>query len=288
MNNTPNPIWTKIAIGLSVFAILWASLFRPATVKKEIVMFDRQTLTGNKLSIGVVTAPPISSYDPNTSTADGYAIDVVRALARKGGLEVSFVPVSWETMTTELDTEKIDVVAGPIFLTETRARESLFSDPLFAFGIVAVVLKNAAIPRELKDLKTPGLRVAVGRGGFDADFVTRFMPEARQSVFPPGDATIPGLEVLAKRTDLALMDYQTATQFVTAHPEVEMRFESNPVSMQYAGYMFRKRDQHLRDFWNIALRNLDLDGELRGLDEKYATKKAWYARVSNRPSIVGK
>lgn len=281
------PFWTKIAIALSVTAMLIALLFRPTTTVRENTPGYDALKTG-KINVGVIDTPPSSNYDPNTSMADGYMIDVVRALARKGALEVNFVPVDWAKMTASLDTEKIDVVAGPIFLSEARAREYLFSDPLFAFAIVAVVPKKAASPRALSDLKLPGLRVAVGRGGFDAEFVTRFMPQARPSVFPPGDATIPGLEVLANRADLALMDYQTAVRFVGEHPELEIRFESNPVTMQYAGYMFRKRDQHLRDFWNIAVRNLDLDGELRTLDEMYATKKAWSVRVSTRPSIAGK
>jgi|GEM_PF-4650196 len=271
-----------IAIVLSTTALFIAIFFHPPSANQGNSHL-RDALQNGRINVGVIAAPPISNYDPSNSIADGYSIDVVRAMASKAKLELTFTPVGWDTMTAALDTEKIDVVAGPTFLTEARARDYLFSDPLFAYAVVAVVLKGAPKPRELNDLKLPGLRIAVGRGGFDAEFVTRFMPQALPSVFPSNDATITGLEVVSKRADLALMDYQTAVKFVKEHPEAEIRFESNPISLQYAGYMFRKRDHQLRDFWNVAMRNLDLDGELRALDDRYATQRSWYARLANRP-----
>jgi len=239
-----------------------------------------------RLKVAVVPAPPITAFDPISKAANGYAIDVMNAVARNAKIELEYLPGDWATMGAALASGKADIVVGPIFMTEGRAREFSFTAPLFAYAIVPVVEKKTQILEQLADLKKPGLRVAVGRGGFDSEFVSRNMPEAKVSVFPPDDPNLSMLEVLAGRADVALVDFATAQKFVAEHQEVEIRLEGTPAAMQYAGFMLRQQDVVLRDFLNIALRNLDLSGELSTIDATYAEEKAWYGRVSLKPAIV--
>jgi ABC-type amino acid transport substrate-binding protein len=94
------------------------------------------------------------------------------------------------------------------------------------------------------------------------------------------------LEILAGRADIALADYATATKFVAEHPEVDIAFNGEPVSLQYAAFMLRRNDYLLREYINIALRNLDLSGALSAIDRKYSESRTWYGRVAHRPSLV--
>lgn len=245
-----------------------------------------QLLGDGNLKVAVVSAPPISAIDPATKRAIGYAVDVVDAIAHRAKLKVEYVPADWGTMGAALASGRADLVIGPIFMTEGRARDFIFTDPLFSYAIVPVVARGSTRIKVPEDMKTPGLRIAVGRGGFDAEFVDRNLPQAKQSVFPPDDPTLPMLEIIAGRADLALVDFGTARKFVAEHAQVEIRFEDQPASIQYAGFMLRRDDLWLRDFVNLALRNLDLAGELATIDARYADQKSWYGRVSTKPNII--
>lgn len=238
------------------------------------------------LKVAIVPAPPISAFDPISKRAEGYAIDVIDAIGRKSNLRVQHIPSDWATMGAALASHKADVVIGPIFMTEGRAKEYSFTDSLFAYAIVAVVPARASQVQTLADFQKPGLRIAVGRGGFDSEFVSNTMPHASVSAFPPDDPNLPMLEILAGRADIAFADYATASKFVAEHPETKIGLDSAPVSLQYAAFMLRQGDTNLKDFLNLALLNLDLSGALSSIDAKYADQRTWYARTSSRPELV--
>jgi ABC-type amino acid transport substrate-binding protein len=276
-----------LALLVSIVVAILVLTRQPVTLQPAVLKTPSSDVAASgKITVAVVPAPPITSFDPTTKQPSGYAVDVINAIARNAKINVEFIPGDWGTMGAALSSGKARAVIGPIFMSEGRAREFIFSDALFAYAVVAVVPKSSHKVQRLEDLKTPGLRLAVGRGGFDAEFVSRFMPQAKQTVFPPDDPNLPALEVIAGRADLALMDFGTAKKFVAEHGEVEMRFQDTPVSLQYAGFMLAQGDTALRDFLNLAMRNLDLSGELSVIDAKYTPQKSWYGRVSLRPTII--
>jgi ABC-type amino acid transport substrate-binding protein len=238
------------------------------------------------LKVAVVPAPPITEIEPASKRPQGYAVDVINAIAQKGKLQVNYLPTDWATMGAALSSGKADLAIGPIFVTEGRAKEYAFTDSLFAYAIVAVVPTQNSRINKISDLQKPGLRIAVGRGGFDSEFVGNTMPQAAIDVFPPDDPNLPMLEVVAGRADLALADFATATRFVSEHPEITIGLGQEPISLQYAAFMLRHEDMFLRDFINIALRNLDLSGALSVIDKKYANRRTWYARVTARPALA--
>lgn len=239
-----------------------------------------------EIRVAVVPAPPITAIEPNSKKPEGYAVDVMDAIAKKAQLRVTYLPSDWATMGAALASRKADVVIGPIFMTEGRAREYAFTDSLFAYAVVAILPSQSEKVRTVEDLQAPGLRIAVGRGGFDSEFVANSMPRASVSAFPPDDPNLPMLEILAGRADVALADHATAMKFVAEHPETKIGFNGEPLSLQYAAFMLRHEDLVLRDFLNLAIRNLDLSGALHNLDAKYANNRAWYARVAHRPDLV--
>ncbi len=275
-----------VAIGALLLGIIRPQITGVSTTTESSQVQQSSFSKDSLLKVAIVPAPPITAIDPSSKKPVGYAVDVIDAIGRNAKLKIEYLPSDWATMGAALSSGKADVVIGPIFVTEGRAREAAFTDSLFAYAVVAVVPKGSNKVHKLDDLKTAGLRIAVGRGGFDSEFVSRNMPEAKVSVFPPDDPNLSMLEVIAGRADIALADYATAKRFVAEHPEVELRFEDTPVSVQYAAFMLRQGDTVLRDLLNIALRNLDLSGELSTIDSKYANQKSWYGRVSYHPTLI--
>jgi ABC-type amino acid transport substrate-binding protein len=274
MDGTKLVAYLALAIAVIAAGFIWT---RTPTLKSEPL--DIRILREGKIKVGVVSAPPITGIDPNSRQPHGYAVDIIRELAQRAKIDLEFTPTNWNIMGAALSSSKADLIIGPIYMTEGRAREFAFTDPLFAYSIVAIVPKNSQKVSTLEQLQTPGLRIAVGRGGFDAEFVRSLMPQAQKTEFPSDDPTLSALEVVAGRTDVALMDLATAKWFVAGHPEVDIRFEDTPVSLQYAAFMLRREDTALRDFLNLALRNLELSGGMSAIDATYAAEKTWYGRV---------
>jgi len=294
-NGTPG-VSDKVARAAAFFAISVSLLLGALVFVDRQPQGDRNTSTNSKegilekvkksgeLRVALVTAPPITKLNPSTKTPEGYAVDVIEAVAKNSDLKITYIPSDWGSVSAELSAGNADIAIGPIFLTEGRAKEFSFTDPLFAYAIVAAVPVHGGRVNAKQDLQLNGVRVAVGRGGFDNEFVKKFMPNAKASVFPPGDASLPMLEVLAGRADLAFVDYATGAAFVREHPDVKLLFVEDPISVQYAGFMAPK-DLFFVEFINIALRNLDLSGELDAIDEKYASERTWYGRISSRNNI---
>lgn len=233
------------------------------------------------LRVAVVPAPPASLFDAGTSGATGHSVDLVNAIAERTSLKVTYIAGNWATFGSALNSGQVDLVIGPVFMTEGRAAEFLFTEPVYEFTVVAVVPATGSTVYTIGDTKRPGIRVAVGRGGFDADFVAKNMPKARVSEFPPDDPNLAMLEVQAGRADLAIVDFGTAIRFAKENAGVRV-LEGVVLSRQYAGFMMRPNDLHLKSFLDVALRNLQLSGEGVSVDQRFKTNKIWYSRPDLR------
>ena len=86
------------------------------------------------------------------------------------------------------------------------------------------------------------------------------------------------LEVRAGRADVAIVDFSTAMRFAREHPSVRV-LEDMPVSQQYAGFMYEYGDDHIREFFNVALRNLHISGDLDIIEHEYASDRIWHSIV---------
>jgi ABC-type amino acid transport substrate-binding protein len=279
----------SLALALALLALaiqLWPVEILGRSAKQDFASTLDRVKTSGKFTVAVVPAPPISSINPQTGEPEGFAIDVIRQVAERAQLKIEFLPSDWATMSAALNSNKADVVVGPVFFSEGRAKDFIFTDPLLAFAIVAVVPAAQAANFQRSDLFKPGLRIAVGKGGFDAEFVNKFMPKAELKAFPPDDATLPLLEVASGRADVAIADFATADKFAKEHPTIRILFADQPLSLQFAGFMVRGGDEAWVRFLNVALRNMALSGDLKQIEEKYQSHRIWYGTVTEGWTLV--
>ncbi|MCK6603101.1 MAG: ABC transporter substrate-binding protein [Bacteroidetes bacterium] len=257
-----------VAICMSIYSLIIIN--RVANVEEKI---GKNKIT--TLKVGVLSVPPVSLYDAGTKTATGHSVDIIAAIGKRTNLRIEFISSSWETFGSALISNQVDVVIGPIFMTEGRAFEYLFSKPIYDFAVVPVISNENNSINAISDLQKSGLRVAVGRGGFDADFVSKFMKGAIISEFPPNDPNLGMLEVAAGRADVAIVDYGTAVRFAENNSNVRV-LEKMVLSRQNAGFLVRSEDYFLKEFLDVAIRNLKISGELDSINLKYSKSKIWY------------
>lgn len=76
---------------------------------------------------------------------EGFDIDVLSAIAEKGGFKVSFTPYPWVELFDRLNKDEVDIVAGGMTITEERRQKFDFSNQYATENVVLVVPQNSPI-----------------------------------------------------------------------------------------------------------------------------------------------
>lgn len=85
------------------------------------------------------TWPPFEYVDETTKAIVGFDIELMTAIAEKGGFEVEFINVSWDPLLAGMAQCQYDAAISAMTITEDRKKEFAFSDPYFAAGQVVTV-----------------------------------------------------------------------------------------------------------------------------------------------------
>lgn len=105
--------------------------------------------SGGKETIKVATDatwPPFEMVDETTKEIIGFDIDLVKAIAEKGGFEVEFVNVGFDPLLAGMASCQYDAAVSAITITEERKADFAFSNPYFGAGqVVAVQVANSDI-----------------------------------------------------------------------------------------------------------------------------------------------
>ena len=92
------------------------------------------------------TWPPFETTDEATKQVKGLDIDLMNAIAKKGGFEVEFTNQAFDSGLAGMAQCSYDAMISAITITEERAKNMSFSDPYFAAGqIVSVAAGNAEV-----------------------------------------------------------------------------------------------------------------------------------------------
>lgn len=85
------------------------------------------------------TWPPFEMVDEASKEIIGFDIDLLKAVAEKGGFEVEFINVGFDPLLAGISQCQYDAAISAITITEERAKTMGFSDPYFEAGQVVTV-----------------------------------------------------------------------------------------------------------------------------------------------------
>lgn len=138
-----------------------AAVFAQPTTTKVNSAIQRIRNRGGLLLAGVLSDYQPFGFFDTAGEAAGFEVDLVRALARKWGVEVQFVPVTPSTRLQSLLTGQVDLIAAA--MPHTHALEALidFTQPYFT-DAPALLLHPAAQSIDRNNLA--GMTIAVIQG----------------------------------------------------------------------------------------------------------------------------
>jgi len=238
----------------------------------------KQIRARGELRVGLETGYMPFEMRDKSGEIIGFDVDLARVLARKLGVKLRLVNVSWDGIIPALLTDKFDVLMGGMTITEERAARVDFTEPYMEIGqTVLIHRKLAGAVTSYTQLNDPKYRI-VSKLGTTGDMAARkYLPKAQLRVFETeADAAI---EVRNGRADGFVYDYPFNVVFAAQHRDSLVNLMP-PFTQEPLGWAVRKNDPAFLAWLNEALREMKANGTHPALVRKWFESDAWLANVN--------
>ena len=235
-----------------------------------------------KITIGVTNYPPMNYLDDEGNWT-GFDTEFAEAVAKKLGVDVEFVEISWEAKATELASKNIDCLWNGMCITDERKEMWEVTKP-YMYNTQAMVMKADKEADILKDVAGKKIVAEAGSTGEGKilgdiddtqDATVEVMAKdyfAKANYTGVASMATALMEVQSGMADVAVVDSVIAQGMVGG---ADSQFKDlvvntdNKFGAQYFGIAFRKGDVELCQKVNDAIDELIESGELDTIAEKY-------------------
>ncbi|WP_239284672.1 transporter substrate-binding domain-containing protein [Collinsella sp. An2] len=213
------------------------------------------------------------SYPPYGFVGDdgeftGFDLDLAAAVAKKEGWNVQYEAIDWDAKDTLLNSGAINCIWNG-FTMEGREDDYTFSEPYMLNEQVVVVRADSDI-ESLDDLAGKTVITQVDSAALDvlegdkADLAATFA-----SLEQIGDYNTAFMQLESGAVDAVACDLSIAAYQLAANPDAYVQLDEALSSEHYA-VGFKLGDTETADAVTEALRELNKDGTVKELCDKYA------------------
>lgn len=211
---------------------------------------------------------PMSYKDAKTGAYEGFDAELAEKLADSLHVKVEFVPTTWKTLSQDTKDGKFDLALCGITRTFDRERTLAMSDGYLLFGkTILCRTGDAAKFKTLADLDKPEVRVMVNPGGTNEKFARSSLPHATLLVHEQ-NAEIPGL-VGEGKADVMITETMEARKYVKLNNKLAAPLVNAPFTKSRFGALMAKGDQDFLNYVNFFMSEMETDGTMTQLENKY-------------------
>lgn len=235
----------------------------------EAAAGELTTVNPGKLTMSTNAAFPPYEMTADDGSFEGIDIEVAQAIADKLGLELQVDDMDFDAALLAAQTGKSDMVMAGVTVTPERQNAMDFSDS-YANGIQVVIVPEDSHIASIDDMQGKMIGVQRGttgdlycsdtveNGGFGEENVT------------PYDNGLTAVQALMNgQVDCVVIDNAPAQEFVAANPGLKI-LDTEYANEDYA-IGVAKGNTQLLDAINGALAELEADGTLQSIVDKYIT-----------------
>ncbi|KQW68795.1 MAG: basic amino acid ABC transporter substrate-binding protein [Methylibium sp.] len=195
----------------------------------------------------------------------GFSIDLLQAVAAKGGFEVKFVNTPWEGIFNALQQGDRDLLISSITITDERKQTMDFSTPYFdAYQLIAV--KATSKVAKFDDLKK--LKVGVQTGTTGDEVVTKLQGKNSANVKRFESTPLALKELEAGGVDAVVADNGVIINYVTNNAAANFKTVSDSAfAPEQYGIAVKKGNAELLEKVNKGIAAIKADGSY---DQVYA------------------
>lgn len=224
-----------------------------------------KTIEEGKLLAGSDTSfPPFESMAG--STAEGFDVDLVAAIAKEMGLESEFMTEGFDTLIPTLKAgSKFDIIASGMTITDERKQEIDFSDP-YIDSNQSIAMKEGSTYTDPASLK--GKKVGAQAGTTGLAWAEENLKPAGASIVEFKTATDALNALQAGNVDAVVNDLPVTAYLIKDATKGLAIVKEIPTGEQY-GFGVSKDNPELLKAINDALAKLKSSGEYDTIYEKW-------------------
>ena len=220
-----------------------------------------------------------ADYAPFESKDDqgnfvGYDMDLIREIGKRMGVKVEIVDMGFDALITALQENKLNAVIASMSATPEREQKVDFTTSYF--NSTQTLLGVSGSPIKITDPKDMAkYKVGVQTGTIEDTWITdelvkkNLMPDANVSRYERADQA--ALDLQAGRIDLTFLDTDPSLQLVSKMGLVVV-YTGDIVDVPGAAIALPKGETKLKDEMNKIIADLDKEGFLKGLSDKWNVK----------------
>ncbi len=209
--------------------------------------------------------PPFEMADEK-GNPDGISVLIAKELGKYLGREVEIVDLSFSTLITALESEKIDIIIASMGRTEERAKQIDFSEPYMYFKLLTAVNKASNINKVEDIFNKQSVRFVAPKSFSSIDLVKEKANEPEVIEFD--DKATATLELANGNADAFIVDAVSAVAIAKSYPDnIKVIYEpvqSIPICMG-----IKKGNTELTAKANEFISKLDELGVNKQIEEKY-------------------
>jgi polar amino acid transport system substrate-binding protein len=188
----------------------------------------------------------------------GFSVDLLNAVAARGGFEVKFVNTPWEGIFNSLQQGDRDLLISSITITDERKQTMDFSNPYFDAQQLIAVRGDSKV-QKFDDLKM--LKVGVQTGTTGDEVVTQLLGKTSTSIKRFESTPLALKELEAGGVDAVVADNGVVVNYVANNPGGSFRTVSDTAfAPEQYGIAVKKGNTELLDKINKGLAAIRADG----------------------------
>jgi polar amino acid transport system substrate-binding protein len=242
----------------------------PVEIKNEV-------FAANTIKVGYISYPPGFIVDPNTKEKSGIFNDVLVEIAKRNNLTIDYKEeVTWATMIEALKTDRVALIANPVWATKERRENADFSKAVYYSPIgVYVRADDNRFDADRSKLNDPKVKIAAVDGEVNNFIGKSDFPKAELKPFPNNiDVAQLFLEIQTKKKDVTFAEPMFAYDYMQKNPgKLKNIGENSPIRNYPNCYMYKKGEAKVGDFLNAEIDKLIKDGTIDKIIAKYAPFK---------------
>jgi len=221
----------------------------------------------NTLIIGTsADYPPYAFIDLHSSEIIGFDIDIVKEIAHRLGKKCIIKDMPFNTLIFELIYGQIDLIAAGLSPDDRRAKKVLFSRSYLDSDPLIIITKKSTNPiTKVTDLH--GKLTAVNIGYTSDIYLTKDYAMKLVRLDTPADAIM----ALQSGSVYAFVCAQSSlSSYLVTKKDHDFQFFTIPTTSDSYALALSKQNKNLQEYVDMALFDMEKDGTLKKLKEKWS------------------
>ena len=205
------------------------------------------------------------SLDTKTNEIKGFDVDIINAVSRimlGNSAPVELVSVTSQNRITQLNTDRVDVLAATLTISQQRMREIAYSNVYLRVGQSLLVRKDSTI-QTYKDLSKR--KVCATTGSTPAQTIRKLVPDAELLNFTTDSEGF--LALKAKRCEAFTTGYLLLMDMVESDPNTKI--VGGKFTFEAWGVGIKTGNDSLTNAINDALVKIKASGEYAAIYRKW-------------------